>query len=314
MVKITNIKIITGFKGGVGKTLTSLSLVIKSIRDNNKTIAIDLNANNPDLADTLTNLYNEDYQIRDEYFRWQFPIDDTNKQLIVIKPKVSKWDAKSIWDFISLIVANEEHNASNVIVDTHLSLARLYMEQNYPQLNGKKIQTYHLWNFGSPDKPKEMKDIENVVKSIEDKFPEYSARQQIHIFNPSEAKKHKKFFGRSLRRQWKKNMDANESIAISIDTLIKMLGDINIEFDYRTELSPSKLFEVFKGFFLTILDKVEKKSIVNLLPIFEHLDLSNFTTGQVYSKNRNIRGIQDDMDGFYDYIYDFEQMRKDFGL
>lgn len=313
MVKINNIKIVCGFKGGVGKTLVATSLTVKSIRNNSKTLVVDLNANNPDISDILTNLYNEDFSVQEEYFRWQFPIDDTQKQLVVVRPKEPKWTGKEVWDFIKLINFKEKHTASNMIVDTHLTLSRLSPNSVYEDLNKLSMQTYFIWNPATPDKPMELKAIIDSIKEMENSFDNYDSRNQIHILNPHESKVPRKYFSRGIRKNWRKQLNnKNKPVAISIDKISELVKNINLEFDYKTEISPSKLFSVWAPFFKKILKLTENYACINILPIFHHFDLSNFSSGQTYSKNRNIRGIQDDLGNFYDYISDFESMRNRF--
>lgn len=310
MVKINTIKIVCGFKGGVGKTLISSALSVKSIRDNNKTLVVDLNANNPDISDILTNLYNEDFSIHDEYFRWQFPIDDTQKQLVVIRPKFSKWSAGEVWDFIDLVNFKEQHTASNMIVDTHLTLSKLSPNTVYAKLHNLNVETYFIWNPATPDKPTELKEITDAVKEMEELFTFYTSSNQIHIFNPHESKIPRKFFSKGLRKHWRKQMNELNPIAVSVNRMIELIRKLNLEFDYKTELTPSKLFSVWSPFFKQILNLTKGYACINILPIFEHFDLSNFASGQMYSKNRNIRGIQDDMGKFYSYVSLFETMRN----
>lgn len=319
MVKLNTIKIVTGYKGGVGKTLTSLALTIDSIRRNATTLALDMNANNPNLTEILTNLYSDDYKINElKYLRWRFPIDDTNKQLIAIKPLSPIWSEKNFWDFINSLIKYEINSAVNIITDTHFSIAHLFPEEIHQtdtiiEKEKINIETYFIWNLASPDKKYELNAITNTIRNMEKSFKNsYKSSNQIHIFNPHEAKSPRTFFSRALKKEWVKRMELRKGKVISIDTLTKLISDTNIEFDYKTEIEPSKLFEVWENFFQNILDLTKGYCCFNILPIFEFFDLSNFTTGQIYSKNRNIRSIQNDMEPFYNYINRFETMRNKF--
>jgi hypothetical protein len=308
MVKLNRLKIITGFKGGVGKTLTALSLLISEIRNNAKILAVDCNANNQDLTDILTNMYDEDRKSIKNYMRWEFLIDDTKKKLVAIAPIESQWSGIDLWGFINQLLLNEKNTASVGIVDTHLSITHFSAPQW--KVDDLELETYFIWNLASPDKKDEIKKIIKSIKNLEDAFKKYKASNQIHIFNPHEARSPRTYFSRSLRKRWEKNQHQKKGVAISIETIVRIIKEVNIEFDYKTEITPSRIFEPWNLFFEEILKVAKKRAVLNILPIFQFFDLSNFTTGQIYSKNRNIRGIQEDIGDYYKYINNFNNMRN----
>jgi len=285
-------------------------------------MAIDMNANNPDLSKILTNMYEDQFHVMEDYIRWRFPIDETEKQLIVIKPIEPKWSGAEQWDFLKKVLKNEKNSASIAIVDTHPSIQHLMGTQtNFKTLG---LDIYHIWDLAAPDKPDELGKIDMAIKWFHENL-NFEDENIIHVFNPHSAKTPRKFFSSSLRNHWKKyyGKKIKKVIAVSWNTIKEKMLNLNLEFSYKTDLSPSKLFEPWGEFFGDLAETIENMSkeckkgrcaIVNVLPIFEHFDLSNFVVGQTYAKNRNLRGIQDDLGKFYTTIEKFEKLRSNFKL
>ncbi len=214
-----NIHIITGTKGGIGKTLVSLAIACHYFYGNdtdaNKALlTVDLNSTNPDLSRILS--YYSNLKSPSSFDRYE--IDAQNGRLRTMRPSQPyfiKGGAASFWSDLQFIVDNyvfSEHNRGrspefDILVDTNYHVGNLvhdrtdidvlqntqlphdlsmsWVEILKDSLARHPKQTYYIWIFWTWATFQE-KEIMPITLALSQFAREFKDRVSIvHVFNPS---------------------------------------------------------------------------------------------------------------------------------
>lgn len=178
------IHILTGGKGGIGKTLVGLSIVCSYVLDLQKSIlAIDLNSMNHDLSRLLALGRPKPLD------NWRSSkIEGDSNVVWPPNPYVLPEGAKGFWEKLSDIVSKGEFLSHNAVVDTNLHIANTEGGIDSPQgfvhsilkVSKRKILFWILWTYAS------INDNESIVRTINRFRDDYGEGIEfVHVLNPS---------------------------------------------------------------------------------------------------------------------------------
>jgi hypothetical protein len=178
---MATIHIIVSSKGGLGKTMTALSLVSRFLQAEHSVLAIDLNSTNPDLFRILAreNPYND--------ANWIFsPLLNSS---CIYRPSNPYWSSNTkFWDQIKSVVEHSKNAFSTVIVDTNLGMSNLISLNKETILKIKELldtapnSSIYLWNIWSFADLSRDNNIGYIAENLHGEFG--TALNFIHVLNP----------------------------------------------------------------------------------------------------------------------------------
>lgn len=176
------IHLLTGSKGGIGKTLMALSLSINYARQQLITLGVDLNSMNPDFIRMLY-FENNTNSVREG---WKILIPD--KYLTLISPKNPYTLPEGTYGFWKRVLdaKNYQEQAPFIIVDTNLHIANLYdgptSEQSIINSILKQCQLY-IWILWTHAAVQESHIIGDSIRHFRKRYG--NNIEFVHVLNPS---------------------------------------------------------------------------------------------------------------------------------
>lgn len=257
--------VITGYKGGIGKTLLSVSLALKHIHDNKKPVyLIDANSMNPDIASNIFERFHEESRSPS---CMELGFKNTARRTYTTSPEST--DTFNIINAsripIKQIISNVngKHNDKVVIVDTNSHITDLVGLPEYRSgcIDFSPPEFYwFLWGWSVPRMERMYSWTMRALYDIEEFFP---YRQAIHVFNMYDLYE----VDRSLFK-------SNSS---TINSLKKIMDKIDKKFD-NEDVTPSY-------YMLKELEEITDKIRTDLMKYIVPRDLSIEEIPDIWSQH-----------------------------
>ncbi len=179
-------------KGGSGKTLFSLVSMLNSYFNGLRVAAIDLNFENPDTATILHGLISDPHAKEAPVINDGTPLayreERVFDRLVSIRPHPLYHVSWRIFPFLDKFLADNQEKYDMVVVDTGLNLPNLMPASLHGEKWPRSRPIPTVWSFltySAGLRPWEMQAYDETVAMFRQFFyPEFDARNLIHVFNP----------------------------------------------------------------------------------------------------------------------------------
>lgn len=180
----TALHMLTGGKGGIGKTLMGLSVFLTyALRFNQSIHGLDLNSMNADLYRLLAFKRTKDVDPN-----WRTSEAQAGAHVSVpFDPHILPQGAAGFWKQVLVPFSNRDYDGYNYVIDTNLHIANLYSGNPSPdryisqliEKTSKPIYIWILWTYAS------VSEAHVVNKALKNFYSQFGERvRAIHVLNP----------------------------------------------------------------------------------------------------------------------------------
>ena len=189
-MKKKEVVIVTGGKGGTGKSVFALCLLLEAVDRGWRSVGIDLNVNNPDLAEILRTTHlavpHEKVDRTPADLDYAYSLEQVVPQRlygVIPYRQFRLFDIKYFYRFIANVV-DTEREARFFVVDTGLNLPLVTPSMD-PPLPGETHFTFaHIWSLVPGIRPSEKEALDRSLVKMRQVFGADFDASLVHIFSP----------------------------------------------------------------------------------------------------------------------------------